>query len=327
MGRSAPIARVVRSGLEESVHLGDVAVCDAEGRLLASLGDPHRTVFARSAMKPLQGAVSLGRIAEPLPGELVAVMCASHNGEPVHVRAVRRLLRTGGLTESILRCPPAYPSQAHDVVRARRPRRVFHNCSGKHAGMTVAAARAGWTLEGYLVPSHPYQREVLRAVRSATQVDRPAVGVDGCGAPVHGLPLSGMATLFARLGRPERVGRWAEGVATATAAMRTHPYLVAGRGRSDTLMMEHVPDLVVKVGAEALHCAGALEAGIGVAVKVVDGGERASAPALIRALALIGLIDDGQLERLAAIARRPVLGGGRRVGDLIVDFRLRRPRR
>jgi L-asparaginase II len=306
---------------------GDVAVCDADGRLLAALGDPLRTVFSRSAMKPLQAAVSLGRVTEPLPEELVAVMCASHNGEPVHVRAVRRLLRTGGLTEAALRCPPAYPSLPEDVARARRPRRVFHNCSGKHAGMVIAAAGAGWAVDGYLEPSHPYQREVLRATRSATGVDRPTIGVDGCGAPVHGVPLSAMATLFARLGRPERVGRWADGLASAVAAMRAHPYLVAGRGRSDTLMMEHVPNLVVKVGAEALHCAGGLEAGIGVAVKVADGGERASAPALVRALALMGLLDDPQLERLDGIARRPVLGGGRRVGDLIVDFRLRRPRR
>jgi len=325
MGRPAPLARVVRSGLEESVHLGHVAVCDADGRVLAQLGDPHHPVFARSSMKPLQAAVSLGRIAERPPDDLVAVMCASHNGEPTHVRAVRQLLRAGGLTESALRCPPAFPREVEDVLRARRRRRVFHNCSGKHAGMLVAALDAGWAPDGYLDPGHPYQREVLRAVRRATGVRTPKIGVDGCGVPVHGLPLSALAALFARLGRPERLGRWAPGVATAVAAMRAHPYLVAGRGRSDTLMMQEVPGLVVKVGAEALHCAAALDAGIGVAVKVADGGERASAPALLRALALLGLVGRPELERLARIARRPVYGGGRRVGDLIADFTLRRP--
>jgi len=326
MGRPAPLARVVRSGLEESVHLGHVAVCDADGRLVAELGDPDHPVFARSSMKPLQAAVSLGRIAEMLPAELAAVMCSSHNGEPVHVRAVRRLLRVGGLTESALRCPPAFPSQVEDIARAGRRRRVFHNCSGKHAGMLVATTSAGWRPEGYLERAHPYQREVLQAVRRATGVRAPEIGVDGCGVPVHGLPLSALATLFARLGRPERLGRWAQGFETAVTAMLAHPYLVAGHGRSDTLMMQEVPGLVVKVGAEALHCASALGPGIGVAVKIADGGERASAPALVRALSLLDLVGDRELERLAPIARRPVLGGGRRVGDLIVDFRLRRAR-
>jgi len=308
------------------VHLGDVAVCDEEGRLLASLGDPSRPVFSRSAMKPLQAAVSLRRIGEVLDDDLVAVMCASHNGEPVHVRAVRRILRLGDLPVAALRCPPAYPSEVEDVLRAAGPRRVFHNCSGKHAGMVVAATHAGWGHDGYLEPSHPLQREVLRAVRRGTDIDRPTIGVDGCGAPVHGVPLSAMATMFARLGRPDRLGSWAEGFRSAALAMRAHPYLVAGRGRSDTKVMETVPGVVVKVGAEALHCAAVLEAGVGVAVKVADGGERASAPALVRALGLLGFISPDQLAALGSIVRRPVLGGGRQVGEIVIDFRLRRPR-
>lgn len=326
MVRPEPIARVVRSGLEESIHLGHVAVCDAEGRLLASLGDPHRLVYSRSSMKPLQAAVSLRRISEPIADDLVAVMCASHNAEPEHVRGVRRLLRVGDLSESALRCPPAYPSEVRDLVRAGRPRRVFHNCSGKHAGMVLAAVRAGWGHEGYLAPSHPLQRDVLRAVRRGTGVDRPYIGIDGCGVPVHGVPLSAMATLFARLGRPDRWGPWGEHVEVATAAMRRHPYLVAGEGRSDTRVMQEVPGVIVKVGAEALHCGSVLEEGIGVAVKVADGGERAAAPALVHTLTSFGFIGPDQVERLAPILRRPVLGGGKRVGDVVIDFRLRRPR-
>ncbi len=158
--------------------------------------------------------------------------------------------------------------------------------------MLLACERSGAELAGYLEPSHPLQREILRAVRSATGVDRPAVGVDGCGAPVHGLPLRGMATLFARLARPERLGRLGERAARAVAAMRSAPYLVAGRGRSDTRLMEAVPGLVCKVGAEGLHCAAVLDAGIGVAVRVEDGSDRAAAPALVRTLDLLGVLDD-----------------------------------
>lgn len=328
MSAAAPLVRVLRSGLEESVHTGHVAVCDADGRLLAALGDPHHPVFARSSMKPLQAAVSLRRIDVTIGDDLVAIVCASHDAQPEHVRAVRRVLRAGGLTESALRCPPALPRRPEDLRRAERPRRVFHNCSGKHAGMVVAAQAAGWGHEGYLEPGHPLQREILRAVRRGTGVERPRVGVDGCGVPVHGVPLSAMATLFARLARPERLGPLAPTAARAVAAMRAHPNLVAGRRRTDTLLMSAVPGVVSKGGAEGLHCAAILDAGVGVAVKVADGGERASGPALVRALAILGALGpepDG-LEALASLLRRPVLGGGRPVGETVADFRLRRTR-
>lgn len=316
----------MRSGVEESIHLGHVVVCDPEGRVLAELGDPDRLVFSRSSMKPLQAAVSLRRISEPLPEDLVAVMCASHNGEPVHVRTVRRLLRIGERSERDLGCPPDLPMEREARRSASRPRRIYHNCSGKHAGMLVACQRSGLELDGYLRPAHPLQREIVRAVRSATSIDRPKIGVDGCGAPVHGLPLRGMATLFARLSRPERLGRLGEDAARAVACMRATPYLVAGRGRSDTRLMGEVPGLVCKVGAEGLHCAAVLGAGIGIAVKVADGSDRAAVPALVRTLDLLKVIDDEQRVRLASLGRPAVLGGGGPVGELVAGFRLRRPR-
>jgi len=323
---AVPLVRVVRSGLEESVHAGHVAVCDARGRILAAAGDPHRMVFARSSMKPLQAAVSLRGIDAELGDDLVAVMCASHNAEPEHVRAVRRLLRAGGLTEAALRCPPALPSRPEDARWVRGPRRVFHNCSGKHAGMVVAARAAGWRHEGYLEPGHPLQRRVLRAVRRGTGVERPVIGVDGCGVPVHGVPLAAMATLFARLAGPDRLGVLGPTARRAVEAMRACPHLVAGQWRTDTALISAAAGVVSKGGAEGLRCAAILEPGLGVAVKIADGAERASGPALIRALELLGALPPDALELLRPLARRPVLGGGRPVGEMIADFRLRRPR-
>jgi L-asparaginase II len=322
---AAQLVRVVRSGLVESVHGGSVAVCDAEGRLVAHLGDPGHQVFSRSSMKPLQAAVSLRRFAEPglVPDELLAVMCASHNGEPVHVRTVRRLLRRGDVPESALGCPPDLPMRRADRAQAARPRRVVHNCSGKHAGMLVACSDSGLDLDTYLRPTHPLQRGVARAVRRATGVE-PRIGVDGCGAPVHGLPLRAMATLFARLARPERLGVLADPASRAVAAMRAHPYLVAGAGRSDTLIMRGTSNIVCKVGAEGLHCAAILDGGLGVAVKIADGGDRAAGLALVRALELLPAISAEQAERLAPLVHPPVLGGGRPAGAMVADFRLRR---
>lgn len=326
MAGSVPLVRVVRSGLEESVHLGHVAVCDAEGRVVAYVGDPHRPVFARSAMKPLQAAVSLRAIEGELPDDQVAVMCASHNGEPVHELTVRRLLRTAGLGVSALRNPPGWPLDPQSMAKAERPRRVLHNCSGKHAGMVTACACAGWDREAYTEPGHPLQRRVLRAVLRGIDLPEVHVGVDGCGVPVHGMPLRALAILYARLARPDRFGSLAGVVARSTAAMRAQPYIVGGRERTDTAVMQASAEVLVKSGAEGLSCAAVLNPALGVAVKVADGGERASGPALIHALAALGALSEAQVARLDRIARRPVTGGGRRVGDVVADFRLRRPR-
>jgi L-asparaginase II len=301
-----------------------VAVCDADGRLVASAGDPDRLVFARSSMKPIQASVSLGRIGVDLPEELVAISAASHFAEPSHLTAVRRLLRAGGVAQSALRCPPAVPVRADDIARtgARRSR-LFYNCSGKHAAMLAACSAQGWPLETYVERDHPLQQEIVKAVRTATDVDGPAIGVDGCGVPVFGVPLRAMATAFARLTRPERLGSPASAAERVVAAMRAHPFLIAGTNGADTLVMEAARGVVCKYGAEALHCAGVLQRGLGVAVKVADGSERAARPALVRALMLLEAVPVADLEPLA---RQPVLGGGRPVGEIVADFRLTRHR-
>jgi L-asparaginase II len=324
---AVPLVRVVRSGLEESVHAGHVAVCDVDGRLVAEAGDPERLVFARSSMKPLQASVSLGRIATDLPDDLVAISAASHSAEPRHLTVVRRLLRAGGVTEAALRCPPAQPARSEDVARTGgRRRRLFHNCSGKHAGMLAACAGAGWPLESYVEADHPLQREIAKAVARATGVADVHTGVDGCGVPVFGLPLRAMATLFARLTQPERLEGLAPTAVRVIAAMRAHPFLVAGTNRTDTVLMGAVPGVVSKGGAEALHCVAVLDRGIGVAVKIADGSDRAAGPALVRTLETLGVLSPDEMERLASLARRPVLGGGQPAGEIRADFRLRKPR-
>jgi L-asparaginase II len=287
-----PLVRAVRSGLVESVHLGDVAVCDANGRLVASIGDPDRVAFARSCMKPFQTAVSLTAIDVRVPDTEVAVMSSSHNGEPVHVRAVRSLLRRGGLTEADLQTPEARPFDMEAVVKTRTPSRILHDCSGNHAGMLVASARAGWPTETYRSRGHPHHRRLLPMIRSLADAD-PVVGVDGCGIPVHGLPLRALATMYARAATTED-----DSLRRAVDAMRAQPYLVGGRERDDTAIMETAPDLVAKEGAEALDCVGSSAAGLGVAVKIADGGHRAVGPATTSVLDQLGLLSATARRRL-----------------------------
>jgi L-asparaginase II len=323
--RPAPLVCVIRSGLVESVHTGHVAVCDARGKLVAWAGDPERVVFVRSCMKPVQAAVGLSVIEDlRLPEDLIAVMCASHNGELVHIRAVRRVLRRGGLTADDLRTPPDRPIDPASATSVRRPAPIYHNCSGKHAGMLLASVRGGWPTVDYRRPGHPLQRRVLAAVR-ALSGDDPVVGVDGCGVPVHGMALRSIATMYARLGDEARAGNLAASLDRATRAMRAHPYMVGGRDRDDTAAMQAVDGLVMKEGAEALDCAVHLPSGLGVAVKVEDGGYRAAGPAVLATLGELGIVDARARRRLAPVAAPPVKGGGRPVGRLeaVVSLRTR----
>jgi L-asparaginase II len=325
MVAAVPIARVVRSGLEESVHLGHVAVCDQRGRLVARAGDPARVVFIRSCAKPLQAAVSLSAIGdEPLPDREVAVMCASHNGEPVHLGAVRALLERAGLGPEALRTPPAYPLDPDEMARAQHRHPLFSDCSGKHAGMLLACARSGWQTATYTRRSHPLQRRVHRAVERWTGTEDIVIGVDGCGVPVHGVPLRAIATGYARLGEPGRVGELAPEVERARGAMLAEPYLVGGRNRFDTALMQAVPGLVAKEGAEALLCASVPSMGLGVALKVSDAGFRAAGPAMVDVLTQLEALESAERRALAPLARPPIRGGGQVVGAIEPLVALRR---
>jgi L-asparaginase II len=321
MAAPAELVRVVRNGLVESVHMGDVAVCDADGRLRAFAGDPDRLLFGRSCEKPLQGAVSFSAMGEPdLPDDEVAVMCASHAGEAVHVAAVRRLLRRGPVPVGAVRTPR---DRATRGARAR----IWDGCSGNHAGLLVASARRGWDLETYRARSHPVQRRVLRAVVAATDVERPRIGVDGCGIPVHGVPLRAMATMFARLGSPDRLGRLGSAADRVVRGMLAAPHLMGGTRRLDTdVTVAGAGRVLAKEGAEGLVCATSFLHGFGIALKVTDGNWRRLAPAFVKVLRDLDVLPEPANDGLAHHERPPVLGGEQTQGRVEAVVRLHRSR-
>jgi L-asparaginase II len=320
-----PLVREIRSGLEESVHAGDLAVVRTNGEMVAWTGDPDLVLFARSSMKPVQAAVSLSLAPFDFSPAEVAIMCASHNAEPVHVAAVRSVLTRGGVAESALQCPPVRPWDEDSAAAAPQRLAINSDCSGKHAGMLSACADQGWPLETYRVPGHPFQQRVLRAVLLGSGLSSVHVGVDGCGVPVHGMPLRAVALIYARLGAPEAWKDLGQQVRQATQAMAAQPYLVAGRNRVDTALMQAAPGVLAKAGAEGLLCATVPELGLGIAVKVRDGTHRASGPAMIHALGSLGVLGEDAVAALGSFARPPVLGGGRPVGELVADFVLQTP--
>ncbi|MDO4262858.1 MAG: asparaginase [Deinococcus sp.] len=302
-----------RGGLAESRHEVHLAVVDPAGQVLAACGDPALLTFPRSASKPVQ-ALPLALAAPELPLDELAIACASHAGTPTHLAAVEKLLARSGSTVADLRCgahPPFDPQAAAELIRrGAAPTPLHHNCSGKHAGMLLACVQRGWPREGYTEPEHPLQRRILELHAELADVPLNAIhaGTDGCSVPALALPLHGMARIFARLAAAEPQGDELDAALSRIfAAMTAHPDLVAGPGRLDTDLMPLVPGLVTKMGAEAFYGLGLRESPhgpLGVAFKVLDGGERARPYAALAVLEALGMLLTPELSALAPQQQR-----------------------
>jgi L-asparaginase II len=312
------LAEVERSGFVESRHLGAVAVADADGRLLATAGDPGLVVYLRSSAKPFQALAvrALGVEAELGLGELaLAGACGSHNGEPDHVASVRKVLEAAGLDETALRCPPALPTDRTARQKVDGPAPVYHNCSGKHAYMLAGSVVRDWAPERYTEPDHPLQAVVGDTLAEYAGAPLEHVGVDGCGVPVHAFPLRALATAYARLGA--RATAREEGPAALVEAVRHHPFMLAGTGQLDTLLLEATNGrILAKVGAEATYGAVDLSTATGLALKVLDGAPRARAAALMAALRALEWLTDDEWAAVIDAATVELHGGGQTVGTV-----------
>ncbi len=305
------LVEVWRSGFLESVHRGSLVVVGPDGSVLHAVGDVERPVLPRSANKPVQATALLAAGWTPRSGEELAIGAGSHSGEDGHRELVAGMLAAAGLSPDDLGCPPALP--VHDptfatwLAAARAPERLAMNCSGKHAAMLSACVAAGWPTQGYLDREHPLQQAIEARLGEAAGTPVAAVVVDGCGAPQHGLPLTGLARgvsslVEAAAGTPDR---------SVADAMRAHPWYVAGTGRDDSELMRAVDGLLVKGGADGVHVA-ALPGRGAVALKLDDGGDRGRTPALCAGLQRLGV----PAEALAPWSRTPVPGGDGVVGEV-----------
>jgi L-asparaginase II len=314
---SASEVVLARGPIVESRHQVSAAVCDAAGRLVAWSGDPGLVTYMRSSAKPLQALALIETGAADAFGltpQEIAVTCASHSGEDVHTGAVRSILAKAGVAEGALCCGTHAPidreSARRLVLAGAKPTEVYSNCSGKHAGMLAVCQRQGWPLAGYRELDHPLQQLLMANIAAMAGVHPAsvAIGVDGCGVPVHGVSLAAMATAFARLASPGGLTEARQGaVRRIVAAMQGFPHMVAGRGRFTTELMQAArPRVVAKSGAEAVYTLGLTEHALGVALKVHDGNSRAAAPAAMSILAGLGALPSADLAALCAWSQPPV---------------------
>ena len=329
------LVEALRGQAVESSHCGALAVLDADGAVLAALGDIDRPIFPRSAVKVLQALPLVTSGAADrlgLSDAELAIACASHNGEALHTQTVAGLLAKAGLDVSALECGTHWPylDSASRALASQglEPNALNNNCSGKHAGfLCLACAMHGGVdlrqyARGYVKPEHPVMREVTAALQMSTGFDlrNAPQGVDGCSIPTYAIPLRNLAQAFAHVGTG--IGLSA---AHATAAKRLRravasaPFMVAGTGRFDTRVMERLGERVFcKVGAEGVFCAALPDRGLGVAIKIDDGNTaRACEVVMAAVIEAFVALDDAQAAFMRSLSELPLVNwNGIEVGRL-----------
>ncbi|PSR23528.1 MAG: asparaginase [Sulfobacillus acidophilus] len=313
--------------LESWVH-ADVAVVDSLGQIRYWFGDPGRQAFWRSSAKPFQAMpVIESGAAEQFqfgPRE-VAIICASHGGEAMHIELVQELLHRIDASSDDLICgvhPPSYRPEAEALLtQGQRPNVLHNNCSGKHTGMLTLARALNAPLRGYEKPDHPVQRTIRQNVAYMTGLaeENLYTGIDGCGVPTFYLPLARMAYSFARLVDPRGLETAKVGSAMIVAeAMRAHPELVSGTGRLEVQLAEATDHrFVAKGGAEAVFCLGIPDRGLGVAVKIDDGNSRCMPTLVASVLQQMDALSLGERQKLDDLLHPQIRNhAGTLVGDV-----------
>lgn len=298
------LAHVTRSEVVESIHTGHVVLLNADGSILFQLGDPTLDIFSRSSLKSIQSSAMV-RAGLDLEPRLLALTCASHAGTQMHQQGALAILAKVGLDEHSLKCVMDRPLD-EELRRTEQPTRLAMNCSGKHAGMLVTCMLNGWPIDSYLQPDHPLQLAIKNEVEMMSGEKVSLTSIDGCGAPLF---------LFSLLG----LARAIRGITISTdpvhnsvvEACRQFPEMVSGHGRLATRMMQNVPGLFMKDGAEAVNVA-SLPDGRAFAVKISDGNARAMSAISSAALRHFGVESGEKVEN--------TYGGGQPVGTISATF-------
>ena len=321
------LVEVLRGGRVESRHRGSVAVVDAAGSRILALGNVEALVFPRSAIKALQalpliesGAAEKYGLSQ---GE-IALACASHSGEPLHAETAAGIVAKAGQSLETFECGAHWPTldrAARELAKTGKPSALHNNCSGKHAGFICTSCAMGEDPLHYVSAEHAVQREVRATIADVTGAELlpDYCGTDGCSIPTYALPLQALALGFAKFGTGTGLGaKRAKAAKTLREAVARHPFMVAGTGKFDTMVMEVLGKRAfVKVGAEGVYCASLPEQGIGIAIKCDDGAIRAAEMMMAAVLARFMPLSDEERTRLSSVlAPRLVNWNGIEVGRL-----------
>jgi len=304
------LIEITRGDVVETVHRGDVVVVNTEGDILFQYGDPEKYTYWRSAAKPIQAFnVILSGAADKynFSDDEIAIMCASHYGEPFHLKTVKSILTKIGLSEehilggTVTSLNPEYALKlAYDHADLNS---MYTDCSGKHAGKLSICQHKNYPLETYKELSHPVQQAILKVIAEIADVNTKdiAIGIDGCSVPVHALPLKNMALAYARLANPENLSNaYKETSERIFKAMVNEPEMISGtNGFCTDLIAASHKKLVGKVGAEGVYCVGVKDKGIGIAIKMESGNMDVLPPAVISILKAFDVLTEEELDSLS----------------------------
>ncbi len=323
------LCKVSRGGYTESIHVAYAVAVDAKGAIIFSSGDPDYITFIRSSLKPFQASAALDAGAPESAGfsqEELALMCSSHNGEDIHVQTAKSMLNKLGLDLSAYECgkhPPYDRNARYQLLKdGIEWTALNNNCSGKHAGMLSLANKLGVDHKGYTNKEHPVQKKIFEKLTDLTGLNDFPTGIDGCSVPAPMLSLKTIAGLFQQLADGNDPS-----LATLFKAMTAHPHLVAGEKRFDTDFITAMKGrAVTKVGGEAIRGVSIqTENGetIGIAVKVLDGTQRAAPVATMAVLSHLNLLTKKESDALSGYTVS-ILSNHRKIeiGDITAEIQL-----
>jgi len=330
------LVKVYRGDTVESIHSGSVAVVDSKGKLIYSIGDPYFVTYLRSSAKPFQAIplITTGAAKEfGLIQKETAIISGSHNGQKIHTDTVKSILKKIGLSKKNLQCgthiPHYYTANNITPPSGKRFSQIHHNCSGKHSGILALCVYFGWGIKNYLDKKHPAQKMILKAISEICQYPQKKIGlgIDGCGVPVHALPLYNMAVGFSNLvnfnSKDENTSK---AYRMIIDSMKKYPQMVSGEGRFDlSLARASKKNILAKAGGEALNCSGILDKGWGMVVKITDGSRRAIAPATIEVFKNLGLLSEEKLRALENFYQPKIFNFRKeKVGYIKAEFELKK---
>jgi len=330
------IIKEYRGDIPDLNHYGHIAIAGADGKILYECGDPEHITYSRSAAKPIQaipviesGAIDKYGITE----KELAVMCSSHQGENFHTEAVLSILEKAGLNEQYLLCGTHEPKTDYMIKKFREegitPTEAHNNCSGKHAGMLITAKMLGKSLNNYYNHTHPIQNKITQTIAEICDYDvnTIAIGIDGCGVPVHAMPLYKFAQGYARMSSPELLAPYrADSVNLVTKAMRGHPEMVGGTNDFTSELMHVFGDrLFCKLGVNGFLAIGLAGKGIGIAIKMEDGQPATLPIAVVKTLMEIKVISEEEATGLKHYESAKVIKNcrGEAVGTRQAVFKLK----
>jgi len=301
------LAEVTRGGIVESLHLGHLIVLNSDGTTYLSKGSPELAFYPRSAVKSLQASAML-KAGLTVSYEELAIICASHSGNQIHIDLVTKMLEKRNIPLSALKNATDKPlGEKEKISWGDKPgTQLTQNCSGKHAGMLITCQQNGWDLDTYLEMNHPLQIAIKNEIELLAGEKVSASTFDGCGAPLFAISLTGLAKAISTLVKSnEAIYK------QIVAACTKYPELVAGEGRLTTRMMKAVPGLFMKEGAEGIEVC-ALSDGRVIAIKIIDGSWRPVAPIIMEVFKRWGVSMPDESVK--------IYGGGSVIGEVIAKI-------